>query len=92
MVVDHRTYTLKPGMVGKWLKKFEAEGLPLQEKHLGTLLGFFTTECGNLHQVVFMWRYESMADREQRRAAIVGVGQGICMSEVHLNHGIFFLA
>ena len=70
MVVDHRTYTLKPGMVGKWLKKFEADGLPLQEKHLGTLLGFFTTECGNLHQVVFMWRYESMADREERRAAL----------------------
>lgn len=70
MIVDHRTYTLKTGMVGKWLKKFEAGGLPLQEKHLGTLVGFFTTECGNLNQVVFMWRYENMADREQRRAAL----------------------
>ena len=70
MIVDHRTYTFKPGTLGKWLKKFEAEGLPLQEKHLGQLLGFFATECGNLHQVVFMWRYDSMADREARRAAM----------------------
>lgn len=70
MIVDHRTYTFKPGSISGWLDKYESEGLPIQERYLGEFLGLFTTECGNLHQVVFMWRYESMADREERRAAM----------------------
>ena len=70
MIIDHRTYTFRPGTMGKWLQKYEAEGLALQQKHLGKFLGMFTTEVGNLHQVVFMWGYDSMADRETRRAAM----------------------
>ena len=70
MIVDHRTYTFRPGALKQWLKKYEMEGLPLQKKHLGEFLGLFTTEVGNLHQVVFMWAYESMGDRERRRAEL----------------------
>lgn len=70
MYVEHRTYTFKPGMVGPWLKKYEAEGLPLQKQYLGKPLGFFTTEFGNLHQVVLLWGYDSLDDRDRRRAAM----------------------
>lgn len=70
MIIDHRTYTFRPGAVKQWLKKYEEEGLPLQKKHLGEFLGLFTTEAGNLHQVVFMWGYEDLGDRERRRAAM----------------------
>ena len=68
MVIDHRTYTFRPGTLKQWLEKYETEGLPIQKKHLGEFLGLFTTEVGNLHQVVFMWGYENMGDRERRRA------------------------
>ncbi len=30
--VEHRTYTFKPGTLAPWLKKYEAEGLPLQKQ------------------------------------------------------------
>lgn len=70
MIIDHRTYTFRPGAMKQWLYKYETEGLPLQKKYLGEFLGLFTTEVGNLHQVVFMWAYESMGDRERRRAAM----------------------
>ena len=70
MIIDHRTYTFRPGTMEQWLHKYETEGLPLQKKHLGEFLGLFTTEVGNLHQVVFIWGYESMGDRERRRAAM----------------------
>lgn len=70
MIIDHRTYTFRPGTVSKWLNKYENEGLPIQQRHLGEFLGLFTTEVGNLHQVVFMWAYASMGDRETRRAAM----------------------
>ena len=68
MIIDHRTYTFRPGTVKKWLDKYEADGLPIQQQFLGEFLGLFTTEVGDLHQIVFMWGYESMGDREIRRA------------------------
>jgi hypothetical protein len=70
VIVDHRTYTFRPGTMGKWLKKYEDEGLAIQRKHLGHFLGLYTTEVGNLHQIVFLWGYDSMADREERREAL----------------------
>ena len=70
MIVDHRTYSFRPGTMQRWLNKYEADGLPIQKKHLGKFLGMFTTEIGNLHQVVFMWGYESLGDRETRRATM----------------------
>ena len=56
--------------MARWLNKYESEGLALQRKHLGHFLGLYTTEVGNLHQVVFMWGYDSMADREKRRETL----------------------
>jgi hypothetical protein len=70
MIVDHRTYTFKPGSVPRWLDKFEREGLPIQRKYLGTFMGLFTTDIGNLHQIVMLWGYESLAEREAKRAAM----------------------
>ncbi len=70
MIIDHRTYSFRPGTMRRWLSKYESEGLPIQKDHLGTFLGLFTTEIGNLHQVVFMWGYDSLGDRETRRAAM----------------------
>lgn len=70
MIIDHRTYSFHPGKLSKWVELYERYGLPVQKKHLGRLIGFFVTEVGPLNQVVFMWAYESMGDREQRRAAM----------------------
>ena len=70
MFVEHRTYTFRPGTLPAWLRKYEAEGLPLQKKHLGRPLGFYTTEIGNLHQVVLLWAFDSLDDRDRRRAAM----------------------
>lgn len=70
MIVDHRTYTCHPTKLNKWLALYETYGLPVQNRHLGRLIGFFVTEVGPLNQVVFMWGYEDMGDRERRRAAM----------------------
>jgi hypothetical protein len=67
MILEHRTYTFKPGTVDKWLKKYETEGLPIQLRHLNRFLGVYVTEIGHLHQTVMMWAYDSLADREARR-------------------------
>ncbi|MBV9290598.1 MAG: NIPSNAP family protein [Hyphomicrobiales bacterium] len=70
MIVDLRTYTMVPGRLGAYLKLYEAEGLPIHTRHLGKPIGIFTTDVGELNQVVFFWGYASQADREKRRAAL----------------------
>jgi hypothetical protein len=70
MIVDMRTYTMVPGRLKAFLALYEAEGLPVQLRHLGKPIGYFTTEIGTQNQVVHLWGYESMADREQRRNAM----------------------
>lgn len=69
MIIDHRTYTIAHGRNKEYLTLFEAEGLPVQLKHLGNLIGYFTTAVGPVNEIVHLWGYESFADMEARRAA-----------------------
>ena len=67
MIIDIRTYKFQPGKMNAWLKLYEENAWPLQQKYLCDCLGFYTTFEGSLHQVIHIWRYESQADRETRR-------------------------
>lgn len=68
MIVEMRIYTITPGRVADFVELYENKALAIQKKYLGELLGFYVTEVGPLNQVVHLWRYESMGDRETRRA------------------------
>jgi hypothetical protein len=70
MIFEHRTYTVAHGQMESYLARYEQYALPLQMKHLGRLLGFFVSEIGPLNQVLHIWVYDDMADRERRRAAL----------------------
>ena len=70
MIVDLRIYTCRPNRAAEFVALYEAHAWPLQQKHLGRCLGWFTTQEGQLNQVVHLWAYESQADREQRRNAL----------------------
>ncbi|MDQ2779478.1 MAG: NIPSNAP family protein [Pseudomonadota bacterium] len=70
MFVDLRTYTMVPGRLKAFLTLYEAEGLPVQVRHQGPPIGYFTTETGTHNQVVHLWGYESAADRERKRDAL----------------------
>ena len=67
MIVEERIYTLHPGKVPEMVRLYGEEGLPLQSKYLGRFIAYFTTESGDLNQVVFMWGYDSLDDRAARR-------------------------
>jgi hypothetical protein len=68
MYVDHRTYNLKPLKLGKWLALYEEAALPVQLKYLGNLIGFFQSEIGTLNQVVHLWGFDDLNERQRRRA------------------------
>jgi NIPSNAP. len=70
MIVDHRTYTVRPNRVNDFLALYEEHGLPLQRHYLGEPLGYYTTYIGNVSQLVHLWQFESLEDRDRRRAAM----------------------
>jgi hypothetical protein len=71
MIVDLRIYTCKPGKLAAFVKLYHELAWPLQEKHLGKCLGWYTAAEGALNTVVHLWGYESQGDREKRRAAML---------------------
>ena len=70
MIFDHRTYTVKPGMMKQQLELDEKHGLTAQIRHLGAPVLYGVTETGPLNTYVHVWAYESAADRERKRAAM----------------------
>ncbi len=68
MIVEQRTYTLHPGKVPEYLRHYESEGMAIQTRILGRMVGYFTTEIGPLNQIIHMWGYDSFEERSKRRA------------------------
>lgn len=69
MIVDVRTYTLVPRKTAKYLELFEKHALPVMQRHGLQLAGYYVSQIGQLNQVVHLWRYDSLADLEKKRAA-----------------------
>ena len=67
MLIEMRTYTFLPGKMPEFLALVEKVCLPMQLRHLGQCVGFFSTDVGKLNQLVQMWAYKDMNDREIRR-------------------------
>ena len=68
MIVDVRTYTLVPRKLPRYVELFEQHALPVMRRHGLELLGYYVSQIGPLNQVVHLWRYDSLADMEQKRA------------------------
>jgi hypothetical protein len=72
MIVEQRTYMFHPGTLPTFFKLYKETGAQdLQQRVLGNLLGYFTTELGMLNQSVHLWGYASLDDRMTRRAALM---------------------
>lgn len=71
MLVEQRTYTTHPGKWREYLALYQAEGLEVQRRILGRMVGYYTVEFGTLNQIVHMWAYASLDEREERRARLL---------------------
>jgi hypothetical protein len=70
IVVEQRDYHVHTGRLPELVKIYEEEGIAIQREVLGGFVGAFTTEVGALSTDTSMWRSESFAERESRRAAL----------------------
>jgi hypothetical protein len=67
MIIEVRTYTLKPGSLAEVEKRF-GDAMPDREKH-SKLAAFWHTEVGPLNQIIHVWPYESFEHRSSVSAA-----------------------
>jgi hypothetical protein len=70
VLVDHRTYRIKPGKMQAHLDLYEQYGFAAQTRHLGKPLAYMIAESGEINTIVHIWVYEDAADRAKRRAAM----------------------
>lgn len=73
MIIEERIYTFHPGKVPLFMAEYETGARALQCQVLGRLLGYFTSEFGEQNQTVHLWAYESLADRNERRARLAAM-------------------
>jgi NIPSNAP len=70
VLIDHRYYRIKPGMVPAHLDLYEQNGFAAQSRHLGRPFAYLFTESGEVNTLVHMWLYEDVADRAKKRTAM----------------------
>lgn len=70
MIVEERTYRIKPGQLPAYLALYDGRPRELQQAILGNLVGYFTTESGDLNNLVHLWAYDSFDERTERRARL----------------------
>jgi hypothetical protein len=52
MLIDHRTYRVKPGTLNAHLELYEKHGFAAQTRHLGQPLAYLYAESGDLNTIV----------------------------------------
>ena len=70
MIFDLRTFTVASGRVAEFLDLHKRIAYPLVSKYLGEPVGYWTSVTGVMNQFVHLWRFDSLADMEQRQEAL----------------------
>jgi hypothetical protein len=70
VILEFRTYTVLPDRLRAWLALWEASALPVQREIIGGFLGMYVTDIGVVNEVVHLWQFDSLAERERRRALL----------------------
>ena len=68
-IIEMRTYRLKPGSVPEAAKRFGEAVEGSGRGKISPLGAFFFTEVGPLNCIIHCWGYDSLDDRDKKRAA-----------------------
>jgi len=69
MIIEVRTYDIKPGSLAEVEKRF-GEAYEHRRKH-SELAAFWHTEIGPLNQIIHVWPYKDLEERGRIRAAAI---------------------
>lgn len=71
MLIDLRTYRVRPGKLPQELDLYAKRGFASQLRHLGSPVAYLQAESGDLNTLVHLWAFEDAGDRAQKRAAMM---------------------
>jgi hypothetical protein len=71
MHIEMRTYSLVPGGAAEYLRLYNAMGRAIQTAILGRLVGVYQSDVGELNQLVFLWSFDSLDERQRRRRELM---------------------
>jgi hypothetical protein len=71
VLIDLRTYRVRPGKLPQELDLYAKHGLASQLRHLGSPVAYLQAESGDLNTLVHLWAFEDAGDRAQKRAAMM---------------------
>ncbi|HEU5192809.1 MAG TPA: NIPSNAP family protein, partial [Methylomirabilota bacterium] len=70
MIHELRTYTLQPGTQAKYLQLSGEVGRKIRGDRFGKQEGFWYTEFGTLNQLVHLWSFPDLNERERLRGLL----------------------
>jgi hypothetical protein len=70
MIYELRTYTLVPGKQAEYLKLAADVSRKIRGDDYGKLEGYWYTEFGTLNQLVHLWSYQDLVERERLRVEL----------------------
>jgi hypothetical protein len=70
MIHELRTYTLVPGTVNQYLKLSGEVGRKIRGDRYGKQEGFWFTEFGTLNQLVHLWSFADLNERDRLRGEL----------------------
>jgi hypothetical protein len=64
-VYEKRTYSVKVGQMPEMIRLYTNEGWPALDSggFSKNLVGYFTSDTGQLHQLIHLWRFDNDSDR-----------------------------
>ena len=71
MILEQRDYHVHTGKLPELVRLYGEEGIVIQQEILGGFVGAFTVDVGELSTYSHFWRYDSYAEREERRARLM---------------------
>ena len=73
MIYELRIYTVKPGVMPKYLGIVGEIGMKIRGNDYGKLVGSWTSEFGQLNEYYHLWEYPDPNERARLRAALAKV-------------------
>jgi len=70
MILEERDYHVYTGKLPELVRLYGEEGIPIQQEILGGFVGAFTVDVGAVSTYTHLWRYDSFAEREERRGRL----------------------
>lgn len=68
MIIEKRTYNIRPGAAAQFLEMVEKKELPMLGARADDIIGYYSAEVGQLNQIIGMWRHDSFEARAAGRA------------------------